>query len=857
MVSFYGGFALRKDLASSKHLFAFATMLLWGVFGLLTLAAMSLADVEASNVWIEQHWYKVQNIVIPFQTQLDVRLNLQESLHWLFWLGLATATLLCGDLIRVGQRPGGRQTLRFSRTLIPTSSVVLVFGTLTSLSGVDGVDLASYASTAAPGAMLTISVCCDLLTAAIIIGAIATCVWGHSPASAMVSGALPLLPALVCLTGSVTAMVAAQDIPAFVSANWDTIRLSVLNQYAALPPRVFTADAKYTMVSCGILGFATSLAVVVHCLVAFQAVTVLRTPPRRVRRQRHRRNAPSGYGSSAGRAPGSPDRAKPSAAADASPMVGESGVRLAVSHDDEEKPQGTERRSSAPLLDSEAGAAAGGAGTDGLLPAGAEPSTASTSQQETSPGERRDVLPVKQQLTAAVMAHKVCVIIVSLVAVLFCVATIFATTLLDHGAACHQSATNPSIVQSALNVSDNPFLLKVRVINEFPHGQTLIELGKLRNFKATQVFLEVASANSISEDAYGAKLLNQSVSYDTAANVITITLTPPDAAAAEVDCLAAALHVVIPFDGLEVDLAVTSPHAEVNVSSPGLNFPKWGALALNTTDAPVSVEGLIMFKDLDVHSETGDVFMDGVVSSGLNVETGGTIRALNATSLDFSTEQLYDMSLTCHGTGRIIVSDVFAAWNATWQTDQGDIIGVVAAGGFEQEVHVKSNSGTLYFNNFILAIGTATYFETGSGDVHIEAITSNSLYVTTDTGSISMLEIFIGLTPSSLDPLPYPNASMAVTTQSGSISILGVGGTPGSDFGSKLLADVSSETGDIKVEVNGGGFEGAYSASAGGELEVSVAGQAAPATGTVGYGRGMFDVRSGGNVELAMLPGPF
>lgn len=107
--------------------------------------------------------------------------------------------------------------------------------------------------------------------------------------------------------------------------------------------------------------------------------------------------------------------------------------------------------------------------------------------------------------------------------------------------------------------------------------------------------------------------------------------------------------------------------------------------------------------------------MDGMICKGIYADTSGTITALNATSLDSTTTSLTDMTLTARGSGRVIVSDVFAAWNATFSTESGDFIGVVAEGGFEQGMYTHTKSGDIYLNNFILALGTTTTIESDTG----------------------------------------------------------------------------------------------------------------------------------------------
>lgn len=144
-----------------------------------------------------------------------------------------------------------------------------------------------------------------------------------------------------------------------------------------------------------------------------------------------------------------------------------------------------------------------------------------------------------------------------------------------------------------------------------------------------------------------------------------------------------------------------------------------------------------------------------------------------------------------------------------------------------------------------------------AGSIHVEAVTSNDLTVHTNSGNINCLETFIGIAPPSISVVSYPPPFAHFSTSTGAISVEGVGASPAGAFAGIMGLSFQSETGNIKIEVSGGGFEGHYKASAGGALEVSVAGQEAEATGRVGYGQGTCIVHSGGDVELAMLPGPF
>ena len=300
---------------------------------------------------------------------------------------------------------------------------------------------------------------------------------------------------------------------------------------------------------------------------------------------------------------------------------------------------------------------------------------------------------------------------------------------------------------------------------------------------------------------------------------------------------------------------------------------------MTSNTGSIGVNGVLALSTCRVVSKSGRIRVQSLAGANLHIESSNSdIIAINATSFSLVKQALSNITLIGHGTANVIITNVFAGYNATVRSEDGDIIGVVAAVGIEGDLDMAvTGSGGIFLNNFIMASGSAAYvgvvlraspvavpheccdsfLRSTSGTIKVAAMTANNLFINTDDGEVSLYEVFIGM------PEPagftYPKPYMLVDTDSGGITVLGAGATPTSSaFASELVMLFRSSSSDIKVEVNGGGFAGRYNCATSGDIQVSVHGDWATSSGVVGVGgSGYVECLSDdGDVELAMLPGP-
>ncbi len=99
-------------------------------------------------------------------------------------------------------------------------------------------------------------------------------------------------------------------------------------------------------------------------------------------------------------------------------------------------------------------------------------------------------------------------------------------------------------------------------------------------------------------------------------------------------------------------------------------------------------------------------------------------------------------------------------------------------------------------------------------------------------------------------------------TVEGDITILGVGGSPTSEYYADITSvSLVSDSGSIKVEVNGGGVNAPYSINSDkGETTVEINGLLQPHTGSLGDGlpgrSSFFAFSDKGNVQVSLLASP-
>ena len=100
------------------------------------------------------------------------------------------------------------------------------------------------------------------------------------------------------------------------------------------------------------------------------------------------------------------------------------------------------------------------------------------------------------------------------------------------------------------------------------------------------------------------------------------------------------------------------------------------------------------------------------------------------------------MTLIGHGASNVVITDIFAGYNATVRVDDGNIIGVVAAVGVEYQLDLQSNGkGGIFLSNFIMGSGALATLTTTEGGIKIAAMTANNLFINTNSGEVNLYEV--------------------------------------------------------------------------------------------------------------------
>lgn len=235
---------------------------------------------------------------------------------------------------------------------------------------------------------------------------------------------------------------------------------------------------------------------------------------------------------------------------------------------------------------------------------------------------------------------------------------------------------------------------------------------------------------------------------------------------------------------------------------------------------------------LYVVSNAGDVTLTNVLALNPTVHTGGTIRSSDVVStaplLECRTTAADgtltpaicgNVYYTATGQGRVSVSQGLGGDSVFVSTESGEIVFANAAVVAGHDVHISSSGGgDIYLSTFIQAAGNETFVSTNGGKLTASAVFVNRAYFTvTGDASLSIVEAFVGLAPPGILVLPNVTANNAtygdpllfVRAERGDISILGAGGNAPAPYANSLTLDIATTLGNIKMEVAGGGVNGA------------------------------------------------
>lgn len=394
----------------------------------------------------------------------------------------------------------------------------------------------------------------------------------------------------------------------------------------------------------------------------------------------------------------------------------------------------------------------------------------------------------------------------------------------------------------------------VFITNEYPYGTIEIIAPKL-NSRSNNFTLEVTSWAPTSDlllsqadfmagvDLSEYVPLLPGVDDDTVPGFASVHLTFRPPADAAVTCRALRIRLYSTF---YTQYSVVSSRAMVNVtgdleevSSGQFTTKTVTSINVTTGDGAVvltnlhvepanAVDPVRPVSGVLVRSTSGDVTLKGILGLVPTVTTGGTIRSSNVVSSapllgcrsfddngNIVPAICGNIYYTTTGGGRVSVSQGLAGNNIYIRTESGTIIGANAAIVAAHDVTLTSVIGDVFLSTFIQAYGNQT-FVTSGGKISMTAVFVNRLFVTAlGASSVSAYELFIGVgTPGALVlPLIVGNNSdplLYVRADRGDVTIIGAGGNTGATpYANMLSIDLASGIGNVKLEVSGGGFNGA------------------------------------------------
>lgn len=318
------------------------------------------------------------------------------------------------------------------------------------------------------------------------------------------------------------------------------------------------------------------------------------------------------------------------------------------------------------------------------------------------------------------------------------------------------------------------------------------------------------------------------------------------------------------------------------VTNPAAPF-SFQALQVDTNTGPVLINNgyidrigldpLVGFdSSTNIYSNTGDIWFNLVSSSGITAKTGGNIHTSTVGSFSASNCAAAicgDIYLTTTGYGKIVMNQAFAAYNAYIKTDHGDIVGTNTGQIIGKTTKIESVDGTILLSNFLQESGNETIVST-AGKISLSVIFANRFYVNAlGDNDVSLVELFMGSSNpgASINPpiaTNYSEPGAWITTKSGDITILGIGGNPlATSFASISSMFLVSDSGKIKVEVNGGGITAPYNVQSDkGEAIVEINGVSVSNIGNLGdittrtVNNSIYVFSDKGNVQMSLLPSP-
>jgi hypothetical protein len=180
-VIWYGEWALSERLHSASFVFLCSTW--WFMIGLLWSATAALVHIQSAQQTVEDQWYVMQSqIIIPFTSQLDQKLQIQSFATAIFAISFITVLMFILPLTEAWRALGG--VMRFSRLKFSVQIIdfVPMFAAAvgTATFGLYSANLSTFATLEGPAILLWQSAAALFTIVALCGSFTARAVWGPS-----------------------------------------------------------------------------------------------------------------------------------------------------------------------------------------------------------------------------------------------------------------------------------------------------------------------------------------------------------------------------------------------------------------------------------------------------------------------------------------------------------------------------------------------------------------------------------------------------------------------------------------------------------------------------------------------------
>eukprot|EP00942_MAST-04A_sp_MAST-4A-sp1_P013893 g13893.t1 len=418
-----------------------------------------------------------------------------------------------------------------------------------------------------------------------------------------------------------------------------------------------------------------------------------------------------------------------------------------------------------------------------------------------------------------------------------------------------------------------PNLFKIKVKHEFPYGYVNVvsyngtrSEGKDGNeIRATLVY---SSVKEYFTEKWGNPMVDSSYDFDS--GTLTINVLPSDAVLEKffgsyIHCPAAALTIELPTpifidafgakltllevcadtknagaDALPLgctDLEVTTTDAQVTMDS-GINIALSQLTSNNTQAFITSLVDQYPFRKVTVgssgagnivgnslftmgtitfKSENGHITVTNSFGDGVSLETTLQpiqILDLGGVSLDLLDPLkpgfAYDYINIKSVNGDVFFGNLVACSTMTIGTEYGNLVGATVE--ILGNLDLSSTVGTIYLNgvNSLANIKVST----DSGDIKGSAVVSNFVTVTSNSGNLNIIELFLGIALKELAPPNQGAPGINTKLTSGDITLEGLQGLMNPSDASNLNVNLQTGgAGNVKLIINGNGFLGEYDIS--------------------------------------------